>query len=131
MFYINGLSVKEIKVATKPILQSIESTEHPFKSQSIQLPSNVSAIHTHSMDAACQTILAQGSYSPLTQETRKIKIFLKNEKGHIVSTGKGRTACQIVYPDQLKCVIEIEEIMLETSKLINQFLPFTDNDKEY
>lgn len=107
--YSVGRIIVNIVNSESQTLQSIESTEHPFKLRSVQLPSNVSAIHAHFMDAACQTILTQGSYSSLEQDTRKIKIIFKNEKGRIVSTGRGKNLRHTVYPDQLKCGIEIRK----------------------
>ncbi|AIK96559.1 hypothetical protein [Candidatus Odyssella acanthamoebae] len=107
--YSIGKIIVNVLNSDSQVLQSIESAEHPFKSRLIQLPHNVRAIHAHFLDAVCQTTLAQGSYSPLDQDTRKIKIIFKNEKGRIVSTGRGRNVCQIVYPDQLKCVIEVRK----------------------
>jgi hypothetical protein len=108
--YSVGKIIINISDSQNHILNSIVSTKHPFETQMIQLPHNVDSISAHFMDAASQgTGLAHGQYRPLSHDTRKIKVIFKNEKGRIVSTGRGRSLRQTVYPDQLKGVIEVKK----------------------
>jgi hypothetical protein len=107
--YSVGNVIINISDSQNHILNSIVSTKHPFETQLIQLTHNVDSISAHFMDATSQVTLAQGQYRPLNHDTRKIKVIFKNEKGRIVSTGRGRSLRQTVYPDQLKCVIEIKK----------------------
>jgi hypothetical protein len=107
--YSVGNVIINISDSQNHILNSIVSTKHPFETQLIQLPHNVDSISAHFMDATSQVTLAQGQYRPLSHDTRKIKVIFKNEKGRIVSTGRGRSLRQTVHPDQLKCVIEIKK----------------------
>ena len=51
--YSIGKIIVNIVNSESQVLQSLESTEYPFKLRSIQLPSNVSATHAHFMDATC------------------------------------------------------------------------------